>query len=331
MSVTRLLFALKHGGLTLPDTGRIAVIAPDATFDLSALPRDRTEIVQSFLPDYLALQSRGYHCVTELGSDYAASVVCLPRSKSQARALVGHASAVTPHGMIVVDGQKVSGVESVLRNIRSRVAVDGTVSKAHGKLFWFAADGAAFANWSQPESTVNQDGFCTAPGLFSSDAVDPGSALLASSLSLQGARVVADLGAGWGYLSVQILRCKTVKTVYLVEAEQRALRCAKLNIADSRAIFHWADGTTWRSPEAVDTVVMNPPFHIGRRCEPELGKAFIAAAAAALSPSGHLWMVANRHLPYESFLSDLFDKVEEAYGTSQFKILHAQRPSNRSR
>ena len=76
-----------------------------------------------------------------------------------------------------------------------------------------------------------------------------------------------------------------------------------------------------------DTVVMNPPFHVGRRGEPALGQAFIATAAAILGNAGHLWMVANRHLPYEIALNSLFVKVEEPFGTSKFKVLHAQRPS----
>jgi 16S rRNA (guanine1207-N2)-methyltransferase len=110
-----------------------------------------------------------------------------------------------------------------------------------------------------------------------------------------------------------------------------ALDCARRNIADQRAEFHWADATTWAPAQTPDSVVMNPPFHIGRRGEPALGQAFIAAAAAVLGPSGHLWMVANRHLPYESALNDLFVKVEETSGTSKFKVLHAHRPVRRRR
>ena len=77
----------------------------------------------------------------------------------------------------------------------------------------------------------------------------------------------------------------------------------------------------------MNTVVMNPPFHSGRTANPALGKAFIAAAARMLAPSGQLWMVANRHLPYEATLEDLFGKVEEITGDNRFKILRAERPS----
>ena len=76
---------------------------------------------------------------------------------------------------------------------------------------------------------------------------------------------------------------------------------------------------------------MNPPFHTDRRADPELGRAFIRAAARMLTRSGQLWMVANRHLPYEALLGELFAKVDETGGNTRFKILHATRPTRRGR
>ena len=331
MSRVRLRLALDEEGLTLPETGRIAIIAPDAEFDLSMLPRDRVDVVQSFYPHHTVFSDLGYTCIPTLGGNYAACLICMPRSKQQARALIAQAEAATPDGLILVDGQKVSGIESVLREVRGRVQILGTLSKAHGKLIWFKTLGECFGDWAQPNAPQNKDGFHTVLGIFSADAIDPASALLAASLPQKLGRVVADMGAGWGYLSSQILTRDSVEKVLLIEAEQMALDCARRNIADQRAEFHWADATTWAPAQTPDSVVMNPPFHIGRRGEPALGQAFIAAAAAVLGPSGHLWMVANRHLPYESALHDLFAKVEETSGTSKFKVIHAHRPVRRRR
>ena len=144
MAGSRLSVALDDGGLELPASGRIAILAPDADFDLSALSQDRLEIVQSFHPDHASYSARGFRCVIECGTQYAASLVCLPRSKLQSRALIAAAEVATPNGIIIVDGQKVSGVESILREIRARVPIAGTISKAHGKLFWIKVDGCSF-------------------------------------------------------------------------------------------------------------------------------------------------------------------------------------------
>lgn len=111
-----------------------------------------------------------------------------------------------------------------------------------------------------------------------------------------------------------------------MEAEADALDCARLNITDERAMFHWADAQEFTDEQPFDTIVTNPPFHTSRKAEPSLGEAFIAAAARLLSPQGELWLVANRHLPYEAALRDAFTTVEEAGGDPAFKIFRAVRP-----
>jgi len=71
---------------------------------------------------------------------------------------------------------------------------------------------------------------------------------------------------------------------------------------------------------------MNPPFHVGRTADPSLGRAFIASAAKMLAGHGKLWMVANRHLPYEQALSDAFRNVDKIAQNNAFKVFHATRP-----
>jgi 16S rRNA (guanine1207-N2)-methyltransferase len=136
---------------------------------------------------------------------------------------------------------------------------------------------------------------------------------------------VVDLGAGWGYLSAHMLT-RDVKAVHLVEAHDVALQCARHNVTDQRAEFHWADATRWAPPHKVDAVVTNPPFHTGRAADPSLGRAFIVAAARMLAPHGALWMVANRHLPYEDTLTTHFAKVVDLGGDARFKLVRAERP-----
>jgi len=143
--------------------------------------------------------------------------------------------------------------------------------------------------------------------------------------------VVVDLGAGWGFLSAHILTRPEVNAVHLVEAGHMALECARRNVTDPRAEFHWADATTWDPKARVDTIVMNPPFHKGRASEPQIGQAFVAAAARILSAQGNLWMVANRHLPYEAELKKRFAHVEEIGGDARFKLFHAARPTAKRR
>lgn len=326
MENIRLSLALE-AGLVLPEQGTIAVFRPRSDTPLDPLPRDRVQVIQGFAPDFAMLQARGYQALTTEEGPYAAAMVCLPRAKDEARDLIARAMAAAPQGVVIIDGSKTDGVESVLKDMRKRTDIHGPLSKAHGKIFWCAAS-EAFADWRTLPSK-NADGYLTAPGVFSAAKVDRASKLLAEALPQELGRRVADLGAGWGYLSAHILERPSVESLHLVEAEFTALECAKVNVTDPRARFHWADATRWHHPETLDAVVMNPPFHTSRAADPSIGQAFLRAARAMLSPSGKVWLVANRHLPYETTLSEGFGEVSEIAGDSGFKVLEAARPRRR--
>jgi 16S rRNA (guanine1207-N2)-methyltransferase len=321
MRSARLSLALETGALELPARGSIAVYRPRVGDDLSALPRDRVVVLTGFKPDHDHFAAS--HSVTP-SAPYAAAIVCLPRSREAARALIAQAAAeVAPGGWIAVDGQKTDGIDTALKDLRGRVDLSESLSKAHGKLASFQA-GADLSDWRATPHQV--EGFQTLPGIFSADGPDPGSILLAAALPAKLGGKIADLGAGWGFLAAEILKRPGVKKLDLVEAEADALDCARVNVADPRARFHWADATSWRPETLLDAVVMNPPFHTGRAADPALGAAFIRAARRMLAPDGSLWLVANRHLPYDAVLSDCFLEVRDVAGGSGFRVIQAIKP-----
>jgi 16S rRNA (guanine1207-N2)-methyltransferase len=324
MRSSRLEMALQSGALSLPSVGMIGVYGAVAGDDLSALPHDRVEVITGFRPDHDAFKAMGYATRHLPGGAYGAAIVCLPRAKAEARALIALACAeVTPHGMIAIDGQKTDGVDSMLRDLRALVAVSDPLSKAHGKLFTISAS-PALADWSASPTLI--DGLQTLPGIFSADGPDPGSALLAAALPALKGKVV-DLGAGWGYLARAVLANPGVKSLDLVEADFAALTCAEVNVADPRARFHWADARLFKPAQLADHVVMNPPFHTGRSADPALGIAFIQAARRMLAPSGTLWLVANRTLPYDPVLRSLFREVQDLGSTSAYRVTRASFPA----
>ena len=322
MRSARLDLALETGALSLPAEGRIAVYRPRIGDDLSALAQDRVTVITGFKPDHDHF-AKAYP--TPSAPPYAAAFVCLPRSREGARALIAQAaSEVAAGGIIAVDGQKTDGIDTALKDLRGRVVLSESLSKAHGKLASFAA-GPDFSDWKATARQI-EGGFQTLPGIFSADAPDPGSVLLANALPAKLAGKIADLGAGWGYLAREILQHPGVKRLDLVEAEADALTAARLNITDDRVRFHWADATTFRPESLLDAVVMNPPFHNGRDADPALGAAFIQSARRMLAPNGSLWLVANRHLPYDAALSDTFLEHHDVAGTGAFRVIHASKP-----
>lgn len=168
-------------------------------------------------------------------------------------------------------------------------------------------------------------GLWSQPGVFSWEKLDPGSELLIKHLpKLKGQG--ADLGGGIGWLSLAVLQQPDVTKLRLIELDRRAFDCARRNVEDPRISIEWADVRKIAEPLAnLDFVVMNPPFHDGGAEDRALGQAFIRAASSALRKGGTLWLTANRHLPYEAVLKEVFREVKPVADTGGFKIYEARR------
>ena len=161
------------------------------------------------------------------------------------------------------------------------------------------------------------------PGVFSWNRVDPGSRLLVEQLpALKGTG--ADLGCGVGYLGRAVLASGAVTGLTLVDIDRRAVAAARRNVEDPRATFVWEDVRTVALSD-LDFIVTNPPFHDAGTEDRALGQSFIGRAAAMLRRGGVLWLVANRHLPYEQALAEGFAEVETVAQQAGFKVVRARR------
>jgi 16S rRNA (guanine1207-N2)-methyltransferase len=164
-------------------------------------------------------------------------------------------------------------------------------------------------------------GLWTQPGIFSWDRIDIGSALLLRHLPpLRGCG--ADFGCGLGVLARAALSQPSVTALSLLDIDRRAVDAARRNLVDARAQFHWTDICAMPLPVThLDFIIMNPPFHDGGVEDRSLGQRFIIAAASALREGGELWMIANRHLPYETMLQTHFTDVTCLTQEDGFKMI----------
>ena len=171
---------------------------------------------------------------------------------------------------------------------------------------------------------VEDLGLWSQPGIFSWNRIDPATALLLRVLPPLAGRG-ADLGCGIGVLGHGVLASIKVARLDLVDIDRRAVEAARRNLGDPRVGVHWADVAKGTGLTALDFVVMNPPFHDGGAEDRSLGQLFIRRAAEALRKGGHLWLTANRHLPYEPVLKPLFKHVNQVAEADGYKVIEAVR------
>ncbi|MBW7922701.1 MAG: methyltransferase [Rubellimicrobium sp.] len=322
MARNRFLAALDEGLVSIADGARVALLRVPGDWPLDGLERAHIGISHGFFPEAARWQARGFD-VTRNAQPADVALVAAPRSRALARALAAEAAAAAP--VVIVDGQRTDGVDALWRDARARLGAAPTLTMGHGRLFVLHPEDR-LADWASAGPVRGADGFFTQPGVFSEGRADPGSRLLAGALPATLPARMGDLGAGWGYLAQAVLARAGVESLDLVEAEALALDCARHNITDDRAAFHWADALAFTPARAWGGIVMNPPFHHGRAGDPGLGHAFIAAARRGLAPNGQLWMVSNRHLPYEETLAAAFRKVIRLREEAGFVVHHATGP-----
>lgn len=308
-----------------------------------ALPRPGWRCVQPLRPAFEALAAAGFDATPEIAvARCATALLRAPRSREATRAQLAQAvDALAPGGLIAAAAGNSAGGRGLQGDLAALLGEAQGGSKHRCRVAWARKDptrinAGLLAQWRALDEVrqVVHGGLCfwTRPGLFAWDRVDAASALLAEHLPADLRGRVADAGAGWGYLSMALLRhCPGVASLDLFEADARALEPARRNLEEASpgrsgvARVHWHDVTAGL-PGRFDAVVMNPPFHVGRADDPALGRAFIASAAAALAPGGALWLVANRHLPYEAELEARFGTVRRIAERDGFKVIHAKEP-----
>jgi 16S rRNA (guanine1207-N2)-methyltransferase len=295
---------------------------------------------QSFAPDAAALERLQLHVVTDdldaSTQKYALVLMLPPRQRDEARALLARAvRLIEPGGRIVACMSNDEGARSGEADLERIAGPVTTLTKNKCRVFWSAPldgphDTTVADEWLQLDAVrpIDDGRFVSRPGVFAWDRIDVASQLLAEHLPPDLAGRAADLGAGFGYLSVELLkRCARITALDVYEAERRALDLACRNLAplESRATIRycWHDVTAGLTA-SYDAIVCNPPFHTHARADrPDIGRRFIAAAAQGLRSGGRLWLVANRHLPYEQALGAGFAQVRIVKQQYGFKIVEA--------
>jgi 16S rRNA (guanine1207-N2)-methyltransferase len=295
---------------------------------------------QGFKPHADALTAAGIDVAPRIDAPSTFDQLWLlpPRQRLESRAELARAATLaSPGARIVAAVANDEGARSAEADFKALFGTAGGFSKHHCRAFWTDFDPSrvdrtladAWTAAAAPQRIA--DGrYLSRPGVFAWDRIDAASALLAAHLPADLAGHGADLGCGYGYLSDAVATRSTgVVALDLYEAQAIALDLARENLAPHAARiafdFHWHD-VSQGLHRRYDFVVTNPPFHAtGRADLPQLGQAFVRAAAQALVPGGRLLLVANRHLPYERTLAERFVQSRVLADEQGYKVITAVR------
>lgn len=247
-----------------------------------------------------------------------------PKNKPEALFQLQNLLSLLPVGSdIFVIGENRSGVRSAETVIAEWASLEKIDSARRCGLYHGRLDHQPEFNADDFRQQYQSDGLVidTLPGVFSRDGLDPGSALLLSTLSPHTKGKVLDLGCGTGVLSVALAKHSPKVRLWLTDVNAAALAASQATLASNGIegevfasnVFSDVNGR-------FDMIISNPPFHDGLQTSLEAANALIRGAAKHLNTGGELRIVANAFLPYPQVLDETFGNHEILAQTGRFRV-----------
>jgi len=316
-------------------TGRVAVCNALADGRLAPLAGEyRLDLLQEFRPEAVALAESGMTAMDGLAGPYDLVAVRPSKNKLQTLGWVAQAiDQLADGGLLLLAAANNHGAKSY-EKLLAEVGSVSSASKAKCRLLRLrksdAIDHGRLAEWLENAAPRQQSshGLWSAPGLFSWEHADAGSALLLAQLPEQLAGSGMDLCCGYGFLASSLLqRHAEIARLHLLDADRLAVSMAGRNTEAfaGKVELHWRDAACEALPQRLDWVVCNPPFHSGQARDVELGQAIVANGCRSLKRGGRIFIVANRKLPYEAVLESELSRVEVLMQAEGYKVIAGSR------
>ena len=245
-----------------------------------------------------------------------------------------------PGGRLLIAGANDQGVQSVIKDAAllfqntsllaykkgNRVAqLIKSASHPITQPDWATQSGIAPGTWQDLQINLGGIGLnlVSLPGVFSSTELDNGSLMLISTLKDLSGKKVLDVGCGYGILGLFAAMSGALK-VDLVDNQLLAVLSARENITHhyiNNCQVFWSDLLSAVSRNSYDTIISNPPFHTGIQIDFLASRALITSAISALEVGGALHLVANRFIPYDHLMKEVFGNVSIVAQNPAYRIL----------
>jgi 16S rRNA (guanine1207-N2)-methyltransferase len=339
-SVNKLLLYPANKGLVpaIKDDQKLLFINGVYDHEFHGLNLKNIDFLQFNLSNHAPVELKNSHIYNDFSDikvGYDCVLIQISKQKEETRYLMANALELLKNdGLMICAGLNDEGGKKILKDFKRLYS--GSInehSKYKGRVVFLKKEEQKI-NRSVQKIWLDEGrmrwfediNYYSQPGIFGWNKVDKGSALLIGEINTSLEGVGADFGCGYGYLACNILReHQKINQLFCIDIDVRALRAAEKNIEalkQEAKIFYIQDDLTnpGKIDKGFDFIVMNPPFHIGKKQDTNIGNDFIKTAAKYLRKKGELWMVANNHLPYENLLFSRFSSIDKVCEKEGYKI-----------
>lgn len=249
-------------------------------------------------------------------------ILLWPKAKPLALALISKIAEQASECWIV--GENDAGGKSIHKAVSALTSEVIKVDSARHCSFWkLSLKPQQSTNWLSLAKSFNylEQSYLTLPGVFNHGKLDIGTALLLEYLPAPRTGKLLDLGCGSGVIGLSMKAREPKLEVTLTDVDAFALQSTRLNAArlGLAAEVLASDGLAQVTGK-FDYIITNPPFHQGKDTSYLFARQLFAQAKQHLVNDGQLWLVANRHLPYEDWAREYFANVEIMAQEQGFKL-----------
>ncbi len=242
-------------------------------------------------------------------------------------------SVLRPEGRLLLYGGNDEGIRSAASWLTELCgAVETVARRGHGRVLAVRRPPSlgnlrgALADWrrlSSLEIAGETRPWVSYPGIFATDRIDAGTALLLATLpALPAAARIADFGCGSGVIAAA-LRLAPDREPALIDNDSVALIAAKENVPGGRAIL--ASSLDGARAGPWDLILSNPPLHVGIVESHDALQRLIAQVPAHLGRDGRLQLVLQRRLPVAELLAQHLTDVHLVADNGRYRVWCARR------